>query len=148
VRDGRAVVHSLLNVPFWRNKGGLERPFWSGLLGVSDLERWQTCARDPAVLAAVQWKRVIELARSEAAALATDRYIEVRYEEFTAAPHDAIGQVLNACGLPDDPAVHRSIDQGPQLRNMNFKFRDELAAESLQRLTSSIEPLLAELGYA
>lgn len=30
VRDGRAVVHSLLNVAFWRQKGGLENRFWSG----------------------------------------------------------------------------------------------------------------------
>lgn len=36
VRDGRAVVDSLLNVDFWKQKGGLAQPFWSGGLTKND----------------------------------------------------------------------------------------------------------------
>jgi hypothetical protein len=146
IRDARAVVHSLLNVAFWRAKGGLERPFWSGLLGPDEVQAWQE-HRDAAVLAALQWKRVIELARLEAGALESDAYLEVRYEDFTAAPHDVLGAVLSACRLPDDRCVHDAIDAGAALSDMNVKFRTGLSAEVLESVTSSVLPMLHDLGY-
>jgi omega-hydroxy-beta-dihydromenaquinone-9 sulfotransferase len=148
VRDGRAVAHSLLNVRFWRCKGGLERPFWSGLLEPEDVGRWEREGRDAAVLAAVQWKRVIEVAREECATLRPPaRYIEIRYEDFTAAPHAVLTDVLHRCKLSDADDVHRHIDNGPDLRNMNSKFHDALPKGSLSAITSCVQPLLTELGY-
>jgi hypothetical protein len=147
IRDGRAVVHSLLKVRFWREKGGLDAPFWSDLLTPGDLERWERAAQDPGVLAAVQWKRIIELTRSEAAALGPGRYTEVRYEAFTAAPHEVVTELLAGLGLPDDGAVHRGIDAGPALRNMNAKFRSDFDTTALAKITSAMQPVLGELGY-
>jgi hypothetical protein len=147
IRDGRAVVHSLLHVPFWRNKGGLEQPFWSGLLSSADIELWERSMRDPAVLAGLQWKCVIELTRAEATD--TDgQYVEVRYEDFVTAPHEVISSVLQICNLPETDAVHDNIETGPALRNMNDKFRRDLSPTALQQISSSMEPLLGALGYA
>lgn len=147
IRDGRAVVHSLLNIPFWRNQGGLERPFWSGLLSAAEMDLWEHGARDPALLAALQWKRVIELARIEKEALAPAQYVEIRYEDFTAAPHDVIAEVSRTCALAHAPQVHRALDAGPALRNMNTKFRSELSVASLTALSAVMEPMLGQLGY-
>jgi len=147
VRDGRAVVHSLLGIPFWRKKGGLDRPFWPDLLGPEDLQSWERGARDPALLAALQWKRVIELARTERSAIGRDQYIEVRYEDFTATPHDVVSEVLRVCGLAESSEVHRAIDAGPRIRNMNDKFAANFSADSLNTLTAVMQPLLQQLGY-
>ena len=147
IRDGRAVTDSLLNVTFWREKGGLERPFWEGLLGTAEIALWRQSGRDPAVLAGLQWKRVIELARIEAAESGTGRYLEIRYEEFVAAPHETIRKVLDACGLPDSAPVHGAVDRGPGLRNMNAKYRGNSPSSAVQVATESMQPLLQQLGY-
>jgi omega-hydroxy-beta-dihydromenaquinone-9 sulfotransferase len=147
IRDGRAVSHSLLRVRFWRSKGGLEEPFWHDLLPSGDLGLWERAGRDPGVLAALQWKRIIELARHEAATLPPERYLEVKYEAFTSAPHEILAGLINALGLPDDAAIHRSLDEGPSLENMNAKFRSDFDTEALASITSVMEPLLGELGY-
>jgi hypothetical protein len=148
IRDGRAVAHSLLNVPFWRRKGGLDEPFWTGLLREEDLEAWRRHGRDPVVLAALQWRSVIELARVESAGMPPGRYVELRYERFVAEPHAAISEVLHACGLPEAGVVHESVDSGPELRNMNTKFRHELTTDRMTLVTAAAQPLLQELGYA
>jgi hypothetical protein len=148
IRDGRAVVHSLLQVPFWRKAGGLERPFWSGVVQAADLETWERSGRHPGVLAGLQWKRVIELARAEAARAPGASYVEVRYEDFTSRPHETVRDVLAGCGLSDLEAVHRAIDVGPALQDMNAKFRQALSAESLELVTASMRPVLEHLGYA
>jgi len=148
IRDGRAVTHSLLNVRFWQRRGGLERPFWSGLLGPDDVQLWERSARDSAVLAAVQWKRVIELARIEAKAVGSDRYVEIRYEDFTADPHLTMAAVMRACDLSDATAVHEYLEMGPRLENMNAKFRDEFTPEAVRLVSSTMQPVLDQLGYA
>jgi hypothetical protein len=147
IRDGRAVVHSLLNVPFWREKGGFERPFWTGLLRPIEASAWESANRDPGVLAGLQWKRVVELARTEAAEIDPGRYTEIRYEHFAASPHEALDAVVRSCGLPEASEVHRAIDAGPGVLDMNAKFRHDLPTDTLAVLTASMQPLLGELGY-
>jgi hypothetical protein len=148
IRDARAVAHSLINVPFWRRQGGLEQPFWSDLMGTEELELWRRSGRDSATLAALQWKCVIDLARLEADCAPKGRYVEVRYEHFTNAPHDVLRAIMNACGLSDAPAVHDSIEAGSALRNMNDKFRRDFPPGRLALVTAAAQPLLHNLGYA
>lgn len=148
IRDARAVAHSLVNVRFWRSKGGLEGPFWNGLLEPDDVSSWERRGRDAAVLAAIQWRRVIETAREESAVLRRPaQYFEIRYEDFTARPHAVLTDVLQNCLLPDAAEVHGYVDAGPELRNMNAKFHGGLAQASLSEITSLAQPLLNELGY-
>ena len=46
VRDGRAVVESLLRTEFWRVGSGLQRPFWNGALGEEDMKEWEQYRRE------------------------------------------------------------------------------------------------------
>ena len=147
VRDGRAVVQSLLGVDFWRKNGGLEKPFWNDLLTQALLDDWEFQGRDSGVLAALQWKRVVELARIESETLQVGQYNEVRYEDFVRAPHDVLSQLFMRCQLDDSPDVHEVLDAGPDLHNMNNKFRAAFKPEYLSMLSRSMQPTLGEYGY-
>lgn len=147
VRDGRAVVQSLMRVKFWRNKGGMSAPFWHGGPDMPALAEWQASDRDPGALAAIQWKHVVTLARDEGAALEEGRYIETRYEDFVAEPVAQVQQLLQGCGLAESADVERYILGGVALSNMNMKFRKDFSPEYIERLTRLMEPCLTLCGY-
>lgn len=148
VRDGYAVVHSLLRVPFWRAKGGFDGPFWKGGLDDDAVRRWRDQGADPALITAMQWRRVLEQTRSETAGLPPAQYAEVRYEDFVANPHQELRRLYAHTGLGDSPQAHALLNARERLRNMNDKYRREWPAEILARLGQAMEPLLSEYGYA
>lgn len=146
IRDGRAVVDSLLRVDFWQARGGFEGPFWRGGLDEKDNAMWEENDRDPGVLTGLQWRKVIEVARLEAANI-PGHYMEVRYETLMKEPHEEITRMFMFCGLNDESRAHRQIRRGAKFHNMNNKFRENFDAEYLAKLTPSMQPLLQELGY-
>ncbi|VAX13624.1 hypothetical protein MNBD_GAMMA24-925 [hydrothermal vent metagenome] len=148
VRDGRAVVHSLLKVGFWRRKGGFDGPFWCGGISESELLAWHASGRDPGVLAALQWQHIVSTARSESRELPQDRYREIKYEEFIDSPHHVLSNLYNYCTLSDADAGHDFLDHGGVgLKNMNTKFHNEVAEDSARQIAAALQPMLAELGY-
>lgn len=148
VRDGRAVTHSLLRVPFWKEKGGFDGPFWKGGLTQAEVEQWKQSGADPGVITAMQWQRVLERIRAEGGHLPEERYLEVRYEEFVDAPHDVLGKAYAFAGLGDSKQAHDCIDQGPALKNMNHKYLKDWSPEYVRELTGVMASMLREYGYA
>jgi omega-hydroxy-beta-dihydromenaquinone-9 sulfotransferase len=148
IRNGMAVVHSLLNVRFWKEKGGYENPFWKGSFPEEYLQVWNEHGRDPAVLVGLQWRYVIELARSEGQELGPGQYMESRYEDFVRDPHGNLLKWYEFCGLEDSAKAHRSIDKGVQIRNMNGKYLSEWGEDEQKTLSKVMSPVLQELGYA
>jgi hypothetical protein len=147
IRDGRAAVHSLLHVKFWREKGGLEAPFWRGGLSVSQERDWSDNGRDPGELAALQWAAVLRAARNEARELGTGRYCELRYEDFVASPHEHLREMYEFCDLDNSSAGHDYLDSQPTLENMNYKFRQDFSMAYIKSLSSLMQPLLGQLQY-
>jgi hypothetical protein len=141
IRDGLGVVKSLLNVSFWRKNGGYERPWWSNGLTQTDLDRWQAEDKDPGVLAALQWRRIVETTRSEAGLLAPSQYTEVTYEGFTADPPAAIAHLFRRTGLDQtrDPAI--------ELAARNQRYSDEWDDAYRARLIDCMQPVYGNLGY-
>ncbi len=147
VRDGRAVVRSLMRVPFWRDTWRLNRPAWRGGLGDRELEQWEAYDRSPLALAAVQWRAVVRSARDEAARCAPTRYGEVRYEDFIANPHTTLDQLATFCGLRPSRAPHRFLDSRLDLRDMNLGWGEAFDPGELQMLNEVMGDTLEELGY-
>ncbi len=147
VRDGRAVVHSLMRVEFWRTKGGMTAPFWSGGPPMAALPAWEQSDRDPGVLAAMQWNHVLGQTREEASSLPAGQYIETRYEDFIAQPVAEVQRLLKGCGLEESAAVERYILDGVSLPNMNEKFRKDFSPEYIARLSQAMQPSLDRYGY-
>lgn len=146
VRDGRAVVHSLLNVAFWRDKGGLDGPAWDGGLEEADLETWRAADRDPVVLAALQWCRVIDVARHEKAQLEGRQYRETRYEDFVARPVDVLAGLFDHCGLAPSDRAHSYVMRRAALRNMNDRYR-VLSRSVISKMETVMGEHLADFGY-
>lgn len=148
VRDGRAAVHSLFKVTFWREKGGFCEPFWTGGLSDEDLRLWQDNERDPGVLAALQWKRIMEISRAESQFIHPSRYVEIRYEDFVEAPHATLRRIYEFCDLDDSPLGHEYLNNCEMLVNLNDKDRSEFSVKYIEKLTALMEPVLQQLNYS
>ena len=144
IRDGRAVVHSLLNVAFWRAKGGLAKPFWDGGPG-NDMS--ENPSHDPGILAALQWRDIIGTARQEASRLRPEQYLELRYEDLVADPIGRLRQVVRYCGLSGSEPIERYLDNSVKLSNMNGKYLRDFSAEYSGKLAKAMQPLLSLCGY-
>ena len=147
VRDPRAVVQSLLRVPFWRNTARLHEPAWRDGLTEADLELWERHGHSAVALAALEWRAVIRTARREASPLGAGRYREVRYEDFVADPHAVLDQLLSFCELRESAAPHDFLDLRFELRDMNRRWREELSPAEVGLFDEAAGDLLAELGY-
>ena len=147
IRDGRAVVNSLLKVPFWCDGGGLENPWWHGGLPEEYINIWSNSHMNSAVLAAIQWRAIIELARQESVELAPTQYLEFRYESFVDHPHKTLQNLYNVCGLANSRDAHIYIDSGPVLKNMNIQYHHDFDKNDMQQITAAMQPLLSDLGY-
>lgn len=147
VRDGRAVVDSLLKVDFWNQGGKHTKPMWRDGLGESDYAEWRQAGSSPLALTAIEWRKVIEATLAEKEELPAGRFIELRYEDFIADPHGAVSQLFEQCGLKDSRHVHRYIDERPSgLPGMNFKYRARPQSE-IVAMESVMAPYLSHYGY-
>ena len=147
VRDGRAVVHSLLNIPFWREKGGLTEPFWTGGLTKEDLDELAATRNDPLVLAALQWRRVVETTEEELSLLRDHRHIKVKYEEVVEGPEQVLTRLFDFFGIDVDLNYLGKQARNVGLANMNYKYRKDFSMSLIDRMTSTMQPTLAKQGY-
>lgn len=146
VRDGRAVVHSLLNVEFWRQKGGTDSEFWDGAFTVEMRSEWERHDRSPVALAALQWVRELEVARAEQAELAAGQFIEVRYEDFLAEPHSVLRRLYLGSGLSYVDATEAFINAQNLFLAANLKYR-QMSVVDIEVMQSIMEPELQRYGY-
>jgi hypothetical protein len=146
IRDPRAVVRSLLRVGFWRDTYRLREPAWEGGLDEAELAEWDRYDRSPVALAAVEWCAVLRTARAEAEARAP-RYHEIRYEDFVADSAAVLDEIIDFAGLSPSDRPERYLQERFPLRDMNLQWRQGLAADEIETVTSITRFRLAELGY-
>lgn len=147
IRDPRAVVASLLTVGFWERLGGFDAPWWQNGLTPLCLAEWEASGRSPAALAAIQWRRIIEVTEAERRRIPSERYLEIRYEAFVDAPHRSVSAVFQRMGLDDDPAAHRYLDGVGRLVRMNDKFRRLLTPDQIRLVERITGGWAARKGY-
>ena len=148
IRDGRAAVESLLRVDFWREKGGMDAPFWANGLDAGSIHDWEKSGKDPVVLAAHQWKRIIEATRDEACALVENQYLEVKYEDFVASPQLITSNILVWAGL-NGVAASASGEMGISgLGDMNSKYLEVFDEGQITAMNRIMAPVLDRLGYS
>lgn len=137
IRDGRAVTNSLLNVPFWDSV----KLWWLEGKKVSECkaEGW-----DPVRLCAENWKRDVEelLGNRD---IFGDRYLEVRYEDFTSDVEGTMNSITEFCGLASPDTFIKNLP--PDLPDMNVKWKRSLSGEQKAIATEVQGELLSRLGY-
>ncbi len=147
IRDGRAVVQSLMRIWWWKERDRMNTPAWRNGLSDADLLDWERHGRTPEALAGVQWRRVLESAREEAAQLAPDRYAEIHYERFVSDPHQVLGEFAAFCDLPGSKRAEEFLRTRFQLVDMNFQWRERFSQGTKEMLDDLLAGVLAEFGY-
>jgi len=145
IRDGRAVVHSLLNVSFWKDRNGYTRPWWHDF-PEKYKEQWLHTGKKPSALAALEWKYIIELTELESRNLSSSDYLNVKYEDFTVNPVKFINSILHVCDLD----YHKNIESQIKMlnvRTMNYKWKDTFQSEEIAMLDELLRDTLKEHGY-
>jgi len=147
MRDPRATVSSLLRVPFWEKGIGLEKPWWRNGLCQKFLEEWFDSGKSPTALAAVQWKQVIELTLQESKTLNSHAYTEVRYEDFVTAPSGVLEAIFSKVNLPSSEIVQEYINSIGNVKNMNFKFHQNLTPSQILLIENITADTAQKVGY-
>jgi hypothetical protein len=147
VRDGRAVANSFLQMPWWRGYEGPEAWGW-GPLPADAAKIWEDSDRSFAVLAGLQWKVLIEAAEAARAELPADRWLEIRYEDFVAAPRERMAEMLDFLGLSWTTAFDRGFASHTFSAGRTDAYRRDLGIHDVAMLDAAIANDLRRLGYA
>ena len=115
-------------------------PWWEGGVSPDELARWQETGSEPGALAALQWRRILETTREEGQALG-ERYVELHYEDFLAAPESTILALYEQFGLDTARA------ELPEFSTRNQRYADGWDAEYRQSLIDWMSPVYEEFGY-
>ena len=174
IRDGREVVASTLRMqagpprldrvlarvvetPLWEWPAYLPLFFqtaWrTGVLkqrstywGVKPAGWQQWTGLPPHLLAAHQWKRVVEISIRDGRALPAKNYLEVRFARLLAEPVETVRQMAAFAELPDAPAMLDYAAGQVDASHAKTSVRD-LNDQQVREIEDAMNPLLAELGF-
>jgi Sulfotransferase family len=162
-RDGRAAVSSLITG--WRAPGGMfpgtRMPVPLSIEGY-DGDTWKfivpqgweayATGRSLEEVCAFQWISANQAILDASAGIGTDRWVEVRYEEFVDEPREQTARLMEALRLPFDPEVlayagtlDRHVTKAVTPPRAD-KWRRENPRE-IERVMPLIEPMMRRLGY-
>ena len=147
IRDPRPVVSSLLNAEFLVRLGWLKKPWWRNGLPDNYVKEWEGTGRSPIALAAVQWKWIVELTWKEKALIPSERFLEVRYENFVKQPHETLRDIFRRVHLSDSAAAHDYISSVGKIENMNFKYKTFLNPKDIALVERITGETAKRAGY-
>ncbi len=175
IRDGRACTFSTLQIlarPYtrievgrrmkqvpwwhyptyipkvWRNAvrprlTGKPIPYWgSRIPGLREQVRRMPLDE----VCAWQWQETVNIARRDADAFPPEQYREWRYEDLIADPIRIVTEMFTFAELPFPNALQGWLDGHVHAESLN-KWRDNMAADQVSRITSQLQPLLEDLNY-
>jgi len=146
VRDGRAVVNSWLQMPWWSGYRGPEQ--WGlGPLTADEQAEFDESGRSFVVLAAIGWKILMRAYASAESLIPPSQYLSLRYEDIVGDPTGQFGSLLDFAGLERTPQFAKALDRYTFGSSRTEAFRRDLDAVSIQRLNDSLQAQLEALGY-
>ncbi len=147
IRDPRATVSSLMRVPFWKEHGGFNNPWWRNGLPQDAIKEWIDSGRSPIALAGLQWKNIVDVTWQESKIIDDSRYIELHYENFVNSPYKILKEVLNKVGLSESQNIRRHIYSIEMIKDMNYKFRQNLKNIDIHRIERITSQTAKKAGY-
>jgi hypothetical protein len=145
VRDGRAVVNSLVNVDWWWGWGGPEK--WRlGELTPAQRSLWEKHNRSFIALAGLQWNILLEAMDAARQSIPKEAFLEIRYEDLCARPMPVLREALDFLELDWNP-VFESRLRHHDLRSSNFKWQEELTPDQHRIMEDVMRKHLTRYGY-
>jgi omega-hydroxy-beta-dihydromenaquinone-9 sulfotransferase len=146
MRDGRAVVNSLINVDFWWGWYGDHNWRW-GELTEAQKKDWERFDKSFIALAGIQWKILMDAIEDAKKYVDKKNILEVKYENLCSDPLTTFKEVIEFCELKNSKYLFESINNY-SLRNTNSKWKKELTDEQQRILENVIGDYLKRYGYS
>ncbi len=146
VRDGRAVVGSLMKVDFWKGKGGFDGPFWNNGLTEKDLQPWVEMSH-PAVITAIEWVKVVAGIRHDSSLLENGQYIEVRYEDFIQNPEQLVADLYRFVGVQEQESPVSEPQNRTMMANRNKNNFTDIDSDIVDAIEAIMSTTLKDFGY-
>ncbi len=145
IRDGRAVANSMINVYFWQGWKGPQDWGW-GELSPAQKEEWNEHGQSFVVLAAIQWKILMDAMEKAKNTVSSESFLEIRYEDLCSDPVGQFQKVTQFCELKWTAGFERQLGKY-QLKNTNDKFKHDLTAKQQSELEEVLGDYLRKYGY-
>jgi hypothetical protein len=145
MRDGRAVANSMLDVHFWRGWAGPQNWGW-GDLAPAQREQWYRYGQSFVVLAALQWRILMDAIEDARRSVDSEHFLEFRYEDLCSDPINTVKKVTAFCGLEWTVDFQRQL-AAYQLKNTNDKFKSDLTTKQQSDLENVLGDCLTKYGY-
>lgn len=145
MRDGRAVANSMLNVYFWKGWKGPQNWGW-GELSPAQEKEWNEYGQSFVVLAAIQWKILMDAMEKAKNTVSSERFLEIRYENLCSDPVGQFQKVAQFCELEWTDAFERQLKKY-QPKNTNDRFKYDLTAKQQSDLEEVLGNHLMRYGY-
>jgi hypothetical protein len=145
IRDGRAVVRSMLRVPWWKGWNGPAE--WGfGPIPEKYARDWER-SRSPAVLAAIEWSILIEAAERSRGQIPPDQWLDIRYEDFVHSPSEETAALLRFTDLPWTAEFGRGFARHNVVAPGSDSGRRSLSGEDEELVFPVLREHLFRLGY-
>lgn len=145
VRDGRAVAHSLTNVDWWYGWKGPSNWRW-GELDEQYNSIWLNNKKDFNILAAIQWRIILDAVHATRDKVKSKDFYEVRYEDLCSQPSATIGSLLDFCGLEYTDKYKRYI-VNYNIKSANTKWKSFYSNEQIAMINKVIFDYLEKYNY-
>jgi hypothetical protein len=145
VRDGRAVVNSILQVDFWDGWRGTKG--WRGLeMTPEQKQRWEDSGQSFVTLGAMELSDMLDAMVAATPLVPNELFHELRYEDLCDDPIGSFKTVAQFCDLDFDPGFAQTIEDFG-FRNTNDKWRRDLTELQQRQLEHELVPHLNRWGY-
>jgi hypothetical protein len=134
---------SPLQLALYRNKSR-----WKGQVGWGPrFEGWERVLAEQPLLAfnAHQWVECIRHVEEYRKNIPTERFLEVRYEEFLRTPMEILRNIVEFMGIGMEPGFERHVP--PIMERNTRKWGKAFTREELETISPVVTPELIRLGY-
>ncbi len=145
VRDGRAVVNSMLEVPWWSGWRGPQNWRW-GALTKEHMVLWRKSGQCFAVLAAIEWLMLMDAMEKAKQKIEKERFTEIHYEALCSDPVGIFKKVIEFCELEWNPRFEKELFSF-EMRNTNDKWAKNLSKAQQRNIEAVMQPYLSKYGY-
>jgi hypothetical protein len=146
VRDGRSVANSLLQMAWWQGYRGPAGWGWGPLPEEYERE-WELSGRSFPVLAALEWKLLMDAFEEARAAIPSERWIDVRYEDLLHDPTATTKELLGFSGLSWTRGFEDRFQRYRLDDSRADAFRRELSAGHVRHIEAVLQEMLGRWGY-
>lgn len=143
LRDGRAVVSSLLKMHWW---DGTLNSWWWGPMRRKFVEEYADSNESPVILAAIVWKTLLDDIFKESALLTGDDIMHIRYDTLIADYKNTMAEVADFCGLELSSRFRRRLNRF-EIRRTDDRWKSELTPVQRRQAEESLSVYLEKYGF-